>query len=332
MVSGRWKVLLAIAVVVLVVGGIVLAHRLRGPKSDPEALRVMERAARARHEVTVRGVVETKVRTGGGLREMRVEIHQGAGRMHLKFRSGPHAGAQVFRQGGQVWATGPDGKVRRGAHLHESPWHHGLVKRNYQVQLGNKTTLLGRPATYVKGKGPSGELTLAADDETGFPLAMERRDRDGEIVMSTTYVEVNFSADPPPEREVPKEAAVAGGPRGAPVSREELEARMGRKLLLPTYLPRGFELEGYYLRERGRRKVAQIRYADGLRVLLVMEMKPPHRGPEQMGRRGPQGRKATEGMRGLHGHAVRRRVGDIVVIVVGPLSEAELGRVADSVR
>jgi len=331
-VTGRWKVPLAIAVVVLVVGGIVLAHHLRGPRSDPEALRVMERAAEARHDVTVRGVVDTKVRTREGLREMRAEIHQGAGRMHMKFKSGPHTGAEVFRQGRDVWATGPDGKIRRGAHFCEVPWHHGRVERNYQVQLGRTTTLLGRPVTYVKGKGPSGELTLAADDETAFPLAMERLDRDGEIVMSTRYVEVDFSAAPPPEWEVPEGATVAGGPRGAPVSRAELERRVGHRLLTPTHLPKGFELEGYYLMERGRRPAAQIRYGDGLRVLLVIEMKPPDRGPGETRRRGRHGRKPMEAMRRPHGHAVRRLVGDIVVVVVGPLSETELGRVADSVR
>jgi len=332
-VRGRWKMLVAIAVVALVAGGVVLAHHLRALRSDPEALRVMERAAKARHDVTVGGIVETTVRTRDGLRRMRAEIRQGAGRMHLKSLSGPNAGAEVFRQGRQVWATGPDGKVRRGARFREAPWEHGLVKRNYRVQLGNKTTLLGRPVTYVKGKGPAGELTLAADDETGFPLAMERRGPDGKVIMSTRYVQVDFSVDPPPEREVPKAAVVAAGLRGRPVSRQELERRIGRELLMPTYLPKGFELEGYYLRERGRRKVAEIRYADGLRVLLVVEdMRPARRATEQIERRRPHGRKPMEAMRGLHGDAVRRRVGDIVVIVVGPLSEAELGRVADSVR
>jgi len=331
-VSGRWKLPLAVAVAVLVIAAIAIGIRLRPPRSEPQALALMARAAGALDEVPVRGVVETIVETPTGPLEIRAEVHRGRGRAHIKYLSGPRAGAEVFKQAGQVWAKAPDGRVRRGGPCRDIAWQDTLIERNYRARLGARGTMLGRPVTYVTSEGPAGLLNLAVDEATGFPLLMTRRGPARGMAMSTLYSEVDFSVSAPPEMEPPAEAAVGPLQGEQALTPEELQRRVGFRLLAPTYLPRGFQLQGYYLRERRHRKLAEIRYADGLRVLLVVETRMPGRGPGPMAGRGRRHRGPMEVMRAWQGHAARRLVGDTTVIVIGSLPSKELARVADSVR
>jgi hypothetical protein len=334
----RWRRPLLIAAAVVVLAGLAVGVRLWAGRSDPEALRLMARAATALQEVPVRGVVNSGVRTRGGWTETEAEVHRGEGRVHLKYLSGPRAGSEVFRQGPAVWAKGPQANVRHRGSVGRVPWQDDLIQRNYRVRIASKGELLGRPVTYVHGDGPAGRLRLAVDDATGFPLVMERDGTDGRALMTTTFARADFNVEPPPELEPPPEAARRGPQPARALSREQLQAQLGFPLLLPAYVPRGFELQGYYLRERGDRKMAEIRYADGLRVLLVMERKATERPREGARERGSRthdrpGRGPMKSVRGVHGHqAVRRTVGETRAVVMGPLSEQELARIADSLR
>lgn len=330
--TGRWKLPLIVAALVAVMAAIAVGISLRLPRSDPQALALMARAARALEEVPVRGVVETTMETPRGPLEIRAEVHRGDGRAHIKYLSGPRAGAEVFKQGGQVWAKAPDGKVRRGGRCRHLPWQEDLIEKNYRAWLGARGTMLGRPVTYVTSEGLAGLLKLAVDEATGFPLLMTRRGPAPGMAMSTLYSEADFSVAAPPEMEPPQDAPREPPHRGRAVTARELQEAVGFALLAPTYLPKGFQLQGYYLPERGPHKLAEIRYTDGLRVLLVVERGTRERGRGPMRPRRPHHRGRMEVMRGWHGQAARRLVGDVTVIVIGPLPSDELARVADSVQ
>jgi len=88
--------------------------------------------------------------------------------------------------------------------------------------------------------------------------------------------------------------------------------------------------------------MAESRYTDGLRPLLVIQRRTPvgrglgQRGPGGRGRGEPTDRPGGRGpmmhLRGAGGDAVRRQVGDVTVVVIGPGPMGSLERVADSMQ
>jgi len=328
-VSLRWKIVLSILVAVGVCVWVWTPRPL-----DPEAFRLMARAAQALEEVPVSGMIETKVWFRGEQREARAKVQRGAGRVHIEYLSGPTAKAEVFKQGQMVWACGRGEGKQRAESFSQPGWRSELVSQNYRARILGSREVAGRTVDLVRGSGSWGNLLLGVDRDTGFPLLMERYAPDGRLVAATVYREAKFGGQPPQERKPPAILAAQPPELGPPMTAEELQRRAGFSILLPSYLPKGFEFQGYYLRQRPRWDLAEIHYTDGLRVLLVIERQVPGqgRGGGPGYGRGRDGRGPMMQLRGLHGDGVRRVLGDTLVIVLGSLPARQLGRIADSLQ
>jgi hypothetical protein len=205
---------------------------------------------------------------------------------------------------------------------------------------------------------------IDVDTATGFPLASVRYDARGEVVSRTTFSEVSFGGEPPARVEVPDVAQSrgAGGRvlKTRPASEAELAQALGGPLLRPTALPAGFSATGSYLSQSPRGAIAELRYSDGLRVMVLLQMDLP--APQKLvpGRRpAPQGTarqphgdqkpwrrwllpgrqdadrtsaELRQALRSrLRGHTVRERRGNRLLILAGDLEAPELQQVLDSI-
>lgn len=366
MIRRRWQILIVLSAL-LVLGG-ALAWMLGPRRGSAEAFALAQRAAQAQETVAVRGIVRTLVLTPRGPVEARAEMHRGADRVYIRYLNGPTAGMEVYRDDGTVWSHGPEGAAYHRTQIADGDWSHELMRRNWRVRLGGERRIAGRPAVLLTARGPGGRLTIVADRETGFPLVLKRSSPNGRLLSETVWETVDFSVGPPPPQEPPSDAHVIQYGRRR-VTVEEAQRAVDFTLLAPTRVPRGFTLEGWFLRERRRGVAVEARYTDGLRPLLVIEQKArdaagggdldrperprpegPRRGadsaPTGAGhprKRGPmqdgpmmRGRdmKMRHGpmmhLRGAGGRALRREIDGVLVTVIGPDLGDELADVLES--
>ncbi len=348
-----WTILAALSALALVGIIAVMALRASGLITVPGeqtivARELVERTAAALDSVAVKGTVLTRVLTPRGLVRTRAKVHRGDGRVVIRYLSGPAKGTTIYREGSAVWARGPQGRVRRQAELGEA-WSRELLRRNWSFATLGRRRVAGRPTIVFTGTGPGGSITVAADRETAFPLGIERRNTDGQILSTTVWQTADFSVAPPPKSEAPQRVSAGQGGRRSRVTPGEARAAADFPVLEPAWLPRGFELEAWYLHRSPGGTMVEARYTDGLRPLLVLE-RSASASPERGGaRRGPGGRVMGMGrgpmrgpggagtgammrLRGTGGEAVRRVIGDTAVVVMGSMRVEDLERVASSLR
>jgi hypothetical protein len=245
-----------------------------------------------------------------------------------------------------------------------------LAERNYVASQTGKAVIAGRPAAAIAitpRRGGPAVLRLWLDQEMGFALKRERYNVEGKLVSATEYVEVVFGAPVSGDLfTVPPAYVIAHrAPPRDRLSLEQLGLRVGFDVRPPSYLPTGYVLVGGYEAEWGRWELqtAELRYTDGIRMLSVFE-----RGREERGRRGARdrsgrgrdrgGRRHRGGRRGDGGggrgrgggghgfgppgeetsfvdrgyeKALRYLGPEVVVIVVGDLTQDELLQIAHSV-
>lgn len=339
------------------------------PLTPRQAADLFARVHRASVAQVVRGRFTTQVRVKDQVLRAEARVHRGANRSVTEYLSGRYQGWWVVEQDGLVWRVDPQGKPRPGQGLTDAhaPLRGRDVLRLRVLRSPGRRQIAGRSTERYTIRIPGrtrARAVLDVDTATGFPLSSLRYDARGQLVSRTVFSEVNFGGEPPPKVTVPEvaQAQVAGmrGLRAKPASAEELERALGGELLRPTALPTGFSPTGSYLRQTPRGPIAELRYSDGLRVMVLLQMRvkapsgqPSWRPPGPAAgalkpgddnrpwrkwiRPGaPKADEPSSGLRQalrsrLRGHAVRERRGDRLLIVAGDLEPAELQRVLDSI-
>jgi outer membrane lipoprotein-sorting protein len=176
--------------------------------------------------------------------------------------------------------------------------------------------------------GPSRRFWI--DKETGLRLRMEEKDPDGRIVVSAYFMNVNLDpvlsdADfaPPP---VPSGFKVVTNPRRSFPTFDEA-SKAGFTPPTAEWLPAGYRPKQVDVRDNGRWVSAH--WGNGLTVVTLTAMKGPSPGgmPELADGAPPQAKSFPRGGRGL----VWRR-GETRFILMGPLPDDTLKRIAESVR
>jgi len=263
-----------------------------------DASQFLSQLPRARGEVNLKGKLTTSIRLGDGQTNAEATIHRGQGRMQLQFTSGRAGGVKIIEQDGAVWRLNPDGSaVRR---LERNPLDVMPPSgKNAVVTVTRGARIAGRPTDSVVVQprpGSTARVEMWLDRETKFPLALYRYNNDGVLVSSTRYTEVDFSAPPPQPVTLPKGSDTGAQERAAVIDRAKAAQVLGRQPLEPRYLPQGFDLQGYYLHTRPRGQAVVLRYADGVRLLHVVEMKVPRLAGRSGA--GVEGGQAQRGRRG----------------------------------
>ena len=330
--------------------------------SPQEAQALLRQVQAARHGLTLDASVTTSVRMRDEVLESKALVRRAPGMIHVKYLTGRFKDWQVIEQDGLVWRIDPQGKPHASAVGAEPGMNFGpRMLPNLSVRYQGIGLAAGRRVSRYEiamNRPGAPRMELAVDHITAFPLRLVRRNEAGRIQSATIVQKVNYQAQAPKRLAVP---AVASSPQNARRARaateKQLTKLLGGPLVRPAYVPAGFKLRGLFLHENPRRRAAEIRYSDGLRVLAVMQSVAPKRrsegpraeGTNQPPRRGGwstflgQQRQDASGESGhpdgdgnvgrstLRGSVLRERRGNRIVMVVGELPAEELRKVMDSI-
>lgn len=258
----------------------------------------------------------------------RVELDRPDGRKDTATACGGPSGSRIdFRDGRAMWEAGDSmvlldpatrtWKSRRG--------RGGPPPGMPRPVVYGHDTLLGRAVMVYTVRGPRGGAMRLWMDTT-LPLLL-RGEGPGPGARHMLQVQAG--------RGCPENAfAVPGGwtfqrRPSPPVPHEEpnlkaVEQAMGFSPPLPSWLPPGFEPAGQGWMEGHHRRLAHLRWSDGSRLVSVFASR---------------GRRAFHDCEGdgpchLGGPdpVVVRRVGDLSLLVTGPLPPEDLRRIADGLR
>ncbi len=269
---------------------------------------ILKDIRKAHRTLAVKGEVVTRVRVRGQMVSAGARIHRGSGRMQLEFVSGRANGAQIVQQQGSVRQISPDGEtVRKLPHnpLDAMP----RAGKNARVTVSPGSTIAGRPTDKITVKPATqsqARLQIWADKANSFPLRMDRYNAQGQLVSSTRYKEVSFSAEAPTIVKLPAEATPKQK-QTAKVDKQKATELLGQDPVMPEYVPDGFDFQGYYHHQSRRGDIVALRYSDGVRLLTILQMQQPERVPEpgqvpgSAQARSSSGAEARQGMRGGRG-------------------------------
>ena len=241
------------------------------------------------------------------IREEKV-INKSPDRQRIEVLAPPEiAGSGLIRLGKRKWYIPPKVKgspsdlppYRLGpppAKLGRSQRELELMSHNYSMKISPGGRIVGR-RTYLleitprhKGR-PSRRIWV--DVEKGLPLRMENYNSEGELRFLVVYTEISFPSEieeklfVPPKRGVRDEGRFRGPYSGGELSLKELRQRISFPILIPKYLPDGFEFQSAGLIRYRRREIAHLRYTDGLVLLSLFET----RGGRPEGRHGMRERE-----------------------------------------
>ncbi len=181
------------------VGGLAVAALLGGCQignQEQQALELLRRARAAEQTVNLEGRVQTTLARPEGTVQGVAEVNRTPEYTVMKFVEGPIAGQEIVRQNRDlIRVKGPGARqpLAQGPEL--IPPVEQLEGR-YEVGLGGRATIAGRPVRQVtigpRGRWPGPQINLWVDEETGFPLGRERRDPEGRVIFATRYLEVKY--------------------------------------------------------------------------------------------------------------------------------------------
>lgn len=155
-----------------------------------------------------------------------------------------------------------------------------LLLKNYKIKFQGKQVIAGRNCYVIniipKYKGnPSQKVWV--DTEYNIILKAQKKSYDGNLSYLSYFQEINFS--PKFEKDFFKFKL----PKGAKIinykltdknlSIKDIEKKIGFKIILPKFLPHGYELENSTISVFQDKQSAHLRYTDGLNVISLFERK-----------------------------------------------------------
>ncbi len=210
------------------------------------------------------------------------------------------------------------------------------LAENYDVSEASGGAL-GRAARVFELRAKEGGVLrrrLWADPKTGIVLRSQSFRPDGALASEERFTRLELEApDPAAFRYSPPPGVVARERLGRDyLGLDEAKAASGQEPRLPSWLPAGYSFESLDVLPRKRGNVLHYRFTDGVDVLSLFQC--------PKGVRLGFGKRPVEKMR-LAGGPARRswtRDGTVLswengrMVLVGPLPDGILERVAESVR
>jgi len=228
-----------------------------------------------------------------------------------------------------------------------------LLLSNYDVKITGRESIAGRDAIVIKvgckyPSRPSKKIWI--DDKTDVILKSEQYNSNGDLMLLTYFKRVNYNPflddihfRPPQGRII----RLVSENETKSFSPEDLSKMVGFKVVLPSFLPEGYTLEGCYLYRCGCGvDMAHLRYFDGLNSISIFQGKKDcpicsedqrrgffRRRMGMMGRRGmrcaPRECELLE-QRQERVSAFTDR--DLRFVIIGDISEKELNKLAQGLR
>jgi len=321
-------------------------------RSAPPGEEVLRRAMRADLEAAdYSGETETESFVRGGQVSARAHIlHRAPGKYKVSYLSGPQAGMTVGSDGIMAWRCGSKGEVMEVTNETISPAEVAerfpLLLNNYAVRIVCPDTIAHR-ATWVIDVRPrypgNAWKRLWVDKEHSVVLRSESYDSAGALRSRSAFRSIEYGVDISDLMfMLPSEASTYSDQQRESARTATLAAlggELGFKPRLPSHVPQGYDVEGYYIFDHRccEGKSAIIRYVDGLNSISLFEAMPATPG-EATPRRVPvEPANPTSGLGWVAEQFGASNVISVLdtspqVVLVGDLSKAELLHMAESLK
>jgi hypothetical protein len=331
--------LCGVAIVALAFSGWILVSRSQASSNARNGFALLERSMRSEQQQIFSASVKSISFVCGQKSVSQSKIVQAPQHTSIQWISGPMQGAESGLSKRWLWRRAPGGKVLPYAEVADTNQKRelsrlNLLQRNYNAVLGEKSSYAGRTVQEVElkpktAKGPARRFFI--DLETGIVLKTQGFDSDLNPVFETSLQNVDFTPEiaqstfgkPAILLAAAKESSWRGEELGS--DSEMIAKKVGFLPPKSTYLPLGFELDGYGLHRcetpDGMTACASFaRYSDGLNSLTVFAMKPCSKSIKPS--------EATSEMCDFGaGKLASRSVGEGRLIVVADLPATELEKV-----
>ena len=287
-----------------------LLATLLARQTAPGAEETLRRSLERRSAVNVEAVLDQLSPFGGSYVRYRM-WRDAAGRRRTEILSPAAMQGQVSVDDGAVWSTYfPDARRVRS---HPSPlmeaddldFRMKLVRRNYRLEIDERTTVAGRSVVRVVARPRASELDVRRfyiDAATFTPLKTELVNDLGGVSVQVAYRRVEFPAKLDRSLFEPLEPAGArlDQARAPELLRgpDDAERRVGFRPAFAWRLPMGFRPQGMSLMFWHDLTPVTIKLSDGLVRLMVVQFRVPGDRPPPPPRPGDD-RKSSRDVGGV---------------------------------
>lgn len=306
---------------------------------------ILKRSYTAESNTSYSGRLRTTLYLASGQTSADVNIFRSGRSSRLEYLTGPAAGVAIIDDGKAIVRLDKSQKTAVITRTPTPPENLALLLKNHRVSLIGNDRVAGRKCYVIRltpnySGNPSKKLWI--DYSTFIPLKTERYGADGKLAMSTQFTSINPSARPPRSTfDVPDDWKIVELPGRPSVSNTQAVSKVvGFSLLEPSYIPKGYVCDGYFICETCPRACcAGVRYSNGLNTISIFERKTqnPGRGQGRGWRGGRGGGQGAGTARCIVAENPQARMLQTVasglsVVLVGDISENELRKMAASLK
>jgi negative regulator of sigma E activity len=301
--------------------------------ASKDAMKIVSWAMHSCYGLNRTGVQVTTVAAGKKQVTSRVEVaYRCPGMMRLRYLSGPLVGVRIWQDVHRVYRYLPEKRrlevtpkeASRPAQLEKKLQ---LLEKNYQAVLEGRDLVAGRTAHRImlRSRHPGNPWKrLWIDRKSYLMVGSEDYDSHDRLLRSTRFTSLALQIEPEKSFQPPatylKRVVSNPAAEGVPLPPEQISRRVGFEILLPRYVPPGYQLIGSFVNRDKCAcgdETARSVYSDGLNAISVF----------QCGRFSVQG-GACWGANVPDG--VRFSRGSDSFVLVGELDRAELEKMAQS--
>jgi outer membrane lipoprotein-sorting protein len=326
---------IASVLLVAVFGGWVWLRRPAPVAAEPDAAHILSYAMACCYGLNRVGEQTTVVISGDKRVTTRVELaYRRPGMTRLRYLDGKLAGVEVWEDRDRVYRYLPDKKVlevtpaapSRPQRLQQRL---RLVRQNYTASLEGSDTVAGRRALRIvlRPRHPGNPWKrMWVDAESYLMLGSEDYTSDNRLMRSTRFTRVSYRTEPEsffkPRPELLKRVSWNPSADESPRPPAQIERKVGFPILLPRYVPPGYQLRGSFVvpcQCGCGEGTVRSQYSDGLNMISVFQCGHPcAHGGTCMVAGAPQGA------------AVRLTRGKDTFLFVSDLARSELEKMARS--
>jgi outer membrane lipoprotein-sorting protein len=274
-----------------------------------------------------------------------VTIYRSNSKLRMEYTSGSMNGVVVIEDGKSVYTLVKSSKMVYVAIPPPATDHVKLLLSNYIPVTSGKEKVAERVTDIIRlqPKTPGNpKLVLWVDEKTGIILRSERYLHTGTLATRSTYNSISFKPVVSTTLyAVPKQwRRVNTGAASNPISADQVQKSAGFKPLKPSYVPKGYVLDGYFLRRTGSGKIAAVlKYTDGLNSITVFERECGN--GQGRGKGMGYGRRMRAGNMGMgknrcmtksepFGIVGEAQVNSIMITVTADLNPSQIQKIANS--
>ena len=214
--------------------------------------------------------------------------------------------------------------------------------QNYKIEPSGED-IIAKRKTFILKIVPeyNGNLSqkIWLDKEYFTPLKTELYNSSGKLISCTEFTEINYNVSVENSMfDISNEKIqIINSNNETRIAKNKLENIVGFKLVRPSYVPGGYQLEGLYLSYcRNGFPQAHLRYFDGLNNISLFEkgfqgnqLKCPNR--KKMGKGGKH-LQNFQIKKGQFENIVSLTSNDIMFVFIGAIDENELKKMAESIK